>query len=446
MKKISLIPGDGVGPEITQSIQAIFDGAHVPLSWDVFPIADGKLSPEIIKSIQKTGVLLKGPLATPVGHGHKSLNVILRKAFDTYANVRPVFEIPNIKTPYQGRHLDFVVIRENTEDLYAGIEYDLSPNTVDARKIITQEGCERICRFAFDLAQAQNRPSVHCATKANILKKTEGLLKETFQQVAQEYPEIDAHHIIVDNCAHQLVIRPEQFSVLLMSNMNGDILSDQASGLVGGLGVASSYNRGSSTAIFEAVHGSAPDIAGKDLANPTALLWSAIAMLRHLDLSDAATRIENALLYTFEQGIFTKDLDPSHGLGTQAFTQKIIDHLDMTPENWTPRSERSFTMPQSLPQTPPALTMIGVDIYIDTEEAPDVLGGKLKSCAPLYGFTLEKILYRGLEVYPEVPPVFGGKRYTYQCRFSGNDAENVSALLDHIALDHHWVQCQKVLG
>jgi hypothetical protein len=213
-------------------------------------------------------VVLKGPLATPLGGGGKSANVTLRKLFETYGNVRPVRELPGVATPFSGRGVDLVIVRENVEDLYAGIEHMQTPGVAQSLKLITRKGCEKIVRLAFELARAEGRPSVHCVTKSNILKLTEGMLQRTFEDVAREYPEIAAHHMLVDNCAMQLVMRPEQFSVLVTTNMNGDILSDLASGLVGGLGFAPSANLGADVAMFEAVHGTAPDIAGQDKANP----------------------------------------------------------------------------------------------------------------------------------------------------------------------------------
>ena len=442
MIKVTLIPGDGIGPEITESVIQVFDAAEVPIQWDW---CDANDLPHTLQSIKNTGIALKAPLETPVGHGKQSINVTLRKTFDTYANVRPVFTIPNIQTPYSDRNLDLVIVRENTEDLYIGVEYDLSPNTMEARKIITREGCERICRFAFELARAQERPSVHCATKANILKKTEGLLKHTFEEMAKDYTEIQAHHLIVDNCAHQLMLNPEQFDVIVMSNMNGDILSDQASGLVGGLGVASSSNIGSNFAIFEAVHGSAPDIAGKGIANPTAFLWSAIQLLRHLELFDKATMIENALVKTFEDRFFTKDLDPSMGLPTKRFTQKIIKRLGEQPKNWVPRPHHPFQVPTAPEQkTIKAKQVIGVDLYIPTVKCPKVLGNRLRKISEGTGFFLKYIAYNGLTVFPENPGTFSvGTDRVYQCRFVGASA--LALLLEKLESSSlSWVQCQKV--
>ena len=287
--RVTLIPGDGIGPEVVASVKSVLAAADIKIEWEerqagatVFKkgVASGVL-PETIESIRRTRCALKGPLETPVGFGEKSANVTLRKFFETYGNIRPVRELPGIRTPYSGRGIDFVVVRENVEDLYAGIEYLQTPGVAQALKIVTYKGSEKICRLAFELARAEGRKKVTCATKANILKFTEGLFKSVFEQVSKDYPDIAAEHQIVDNCAHQLVMRPEQFDVLVMTNMNGDILSDLASALIGGLGFAPSANLGDGASIFEAVHGSAPQIAGKDMAHPTALLHSSVLMLRH---------------------------------------------------------------------------------------------------------------------------------------------------------------------
>ncbi|HVK10491.1 MAG TPA: isocitrate/isopropylmalate family dehydrogenase, partial [Gemmataceae bacterium] len=288
--RVTLIPGDGIGPECVAAARKIIDAAGVPIAWDVQAAGESVFKKgvpsgvplETIDSIRATRCALKGPLGTPVGYGEKSANVTLRKLFETFANVRPVRELPGVKTPYSGRGIDLVVVRENVEDLYAGIEHMQTPGVAQCLKLISRKGCEKIVRLAFELARAEGRKSVACATKSNIMKLTEGTLKRTFEEVAREYPDVQAWHVIVDNCAHQLVKKPEQFDVIVTTNMNGDILSDLTSALVGGLGFAPSANLGTEVAIFEAVHGSAPKYAGKNVINPTAVLGSAVMMLRHL--------------------------------------------------------------------------------------------------------------------------------------------------------------------
>jgi len=299
-KRVTLIIGDGIGPEVVAATRRIIEAAGVAIAWEereagaeVFKrgLPSG-VPPETIASIRETQVALKGPLETPIGFGEKSANVTLRKLFETYANVRPVRELPGVKTPFSGRGIDLVVVRENVEDLYAGIEHMQTPGVAQCLKLMSKKGCERIVRLAFELAVAEGRKKVHCATKANIMKFTEGLMKRTFEEVAKEYPQIEANHIIIDNCAHQAVRTPEQFDVIVTSNMNGDILSDLTSGLIGGLGFAPGANLGDDVAIFEAVHGSAPKYTGKNVINPSAVLLSGTMMLRHIDEFAAAQAIE----------------------------------------------------------------------------------------------------------------------------------------------------------
>ena len=298
---------------------------------------------ETLESIKRTRLVLKGPLETPVGFGEKSANVTLRKLFETYANTRPVREFPGIDTPYRGRNIDFVIVRENVEDLYAGIEHMQTPGVAQTLKLITRKGCEKISRFAFELARAEGRKTVHCATKANIMKFSEGMLKRAFEDVAKDYPEIEAKHIIVDNCAHQLVRTPEEFDIIVTTNMNGDILSDLGSGLVGGLGFAPGANLGSDIAIFEAVHGSAPLFAGKNVINPIAVLLSGVMLLRHIGEFEAAYTIEQGVLATLEDGVYTQDVkNDGNAVSTTEFTDAIIErlavHLMLGPSEITRKS------------------------------------------------------------------------------------------------------------
>ena len=411
--QITLIPGDGIGPEVVAAVQLILAAAEVAIEWDVQHaggvvfkkgIASG-VPAETIASIRRTRVALKGPLETPVGFGEKSANVTLRKFFETYGNIRPVRELPGIRTPYSGRGIDFVVVRENVEDLYAGIEHMQTPGVAQALKIVSRKGSEKIIRLAFEYARAEGRKSVHCATKANILKLTEGLFKRVFEDVAKEYPEIRAEHQIVDNCAHQLVLRPEQFDVIVMTNMNGDILSDLASALIGGLGFAPSANLGDGVAIFEAVHGSAPSIAGKDIANPTALLQSAVLMLRHIGEMKAADAVENALLVTLEEGkALTTDIAGVGGVGTKAFTQEVIKNLGQAPKAFPRRERKRLKMPKV--SNAPELVVVkdrrivGVDIFVETLDAPEKLGPAVEAAVQGLPVHLNLISNRGAKVYP----------------------------------------------
>lgn len=330
MRTITLINGDGIGPEITDSVVKIIEASGLEIDWDVQTAGadvieeEGTpLPPRVLESIKVNKVALKAPITTPIGTGFKSVNVQLRKALDLYANIRPCKNLPNIKTRYE--NVDLVVIRENTEDLYAGHEHKIDENTAEAIKVITRKASERICRFAFDYAVEHKRKEVCVATKANICKVSDGLFLECFRNVAKEYPKIRSKELLVDNLCMQLVQDPTQFDVLVMPNLYGDIVSDLTAGLIGGLGVAQGANIGLYGAVFEPVHGSAPDIKGKNIANPAALLLSAIEMLRYIEENKYADRIEKALFKTFEENKFTKDLGGE--LTTKEFTESVIANL-----------------------------------------------------------------------------------------------------------------------
>ena len=287
MKTITVFKGDGIGPEITDAVLAILDAAKAPLSYEIFNVGaaeyekNGALIPDAaFASFEKTRILLKSPITTPIGKGFRSLNVTLRNKYDLYANIRPAKSNTAVPTPFP--NVDVVTFRENTEDLYIGVEYKMNEDTVHAIKLITRKASERIIRSAFEYAIAHGRKKVTCVHKANILKMSDGLFLDTFRTVAADYPQIESDDKIVDNTCMQLVMRPEQFDVIVMPNLYGDIISDLTSGLIGGLGLLPSMNIGDDYAMFEAVHGSAPDIAGKHIANPTALLWSACMLLEHI--------------------------------------------------------------------------------------------------------------------------------------------------------------------
>ncbi len=408
---VTIIPGDGVGPEVVQSALDIMTAAKVPLAWDVQQAGacvfkqglQTGVPQDTIESINRTRVVLKGPLETPVGFGEKSANVTLRKLFETYGNIRPIRELPNVHTPYSGRHIDLVVVRENVEDLYAGIEHMQTPSVAQCLKLISKKGCEKIVRLAFEFAKSQGRKKIHCATKSNIMKLTEGLLKKTFESIAPEYPDIEAYHIIVDNCAHQLVKNPEQFDIIVTTNMNGDILSDLTSALVGGLGFAPSANLGSDIAIFEAVHGSAPKYAGKNVINPTALILSAVMMLRHLHFFDLAQTIEQAVMVTLEDGILTRDVvGDAKSISTTAFTQAIIDRLGQQSRAYAPRHYEPLIMPQvtSAPVVPEKRHVVGVDVFVEAATTPASLGKAVETVLANTPLKLKMISNRGTQVYP----------------------------------------------
>jgi isocitrate dehydrogenase (NAD+) len=328
---ITLIPGDGIGPEVSGAVVKILEAAGLDVEWESFPAgvsaieAYGETLPKpLLESIRRNKVALKGPVTTPVGGGFTSVNVGLRKALDLYANLRPVWNIPSVPSRYEG--VDLVIVRENTEDLYSGLEHEVVPGVVESLKIITRDASTRIARFAFDHARKHGRKRVTAVHKANIMKMGDGLFLESVRAVAAKYPDITSDDRIVDAACMHLVMNPNQFDVLLLPNLYGDIVSDLCAGLVGGLGVVPAANLGTEIGVFEAVHGSAPDIAGKSLANPTALLLSALLMLRHIDEGTMADRIMNAVSSVLADGkVRTRDLG-GHS-STIEFTDAVCKRL-----------------------------------------------------------------------------------------------------------------------
>jgi isocitrate dehydrogenase (NAD+) len=329
---ITLIPGDGIGPEVSSAVVRIIEATGVEIKWETHYAGAqalekfGSTLPEdLLESIQRNRVALKGPITTPVGKGFTSVNVGLRKALDLYANLRPVRALPNVPSRYP--ELDLVVVRENTEDLYAGIEHVVVPGVVESIKVITEKASTRIARYAFEFARREGRRKVTAVHKANIMKLSDGLFLDCFRKVAADYPEIEADDKIVDNACMQLVMRPEQFDIMLLENLYGDIVSDLCAGLIGGLGLVPGANIGELGAVFEAVHGSAPDIAGQGIANPTALLQSGILMLRHLGEREAADRVEKAMLKVYTDGrVRTRDVGgTSH---TDEFAHAVIEAME----------------------------------------------------------------------------------------------------------------------
>ena len=329
---ITLIPGDGIGPEIIAATVRVLEATGVEIDWETHILGAqaqekyGTTLPETtIESIKGNKVALKGPQMTPIGKGFTSVNVGLRKALDLYANVRPIKALPNVPCRYPD--LDLVVVRENTEDLYAGLEHIVIPGVVESIKIITEKASTRIAKYAFDHARDNGRKKITAVHKANIMKLSDGLFLECFYNVAKDYPEIESDDKIIDNCCMQLVMRPEQFDVLVLENLYGDIVSDLCAGLIGGLGLAPGANIGEQGAVFEAVHGSAPDIAGQGVANPTAVLISGLMMLRHLGEHDAANRAEKAMLAVFAEGkTLTRDLGGT--AKTNEFARAIVEKME----------------------------------------------------------------------------------------------------------------------
>jgi isocitrate dehydrogenase (NAD+) len=329
---ITLIPGDGIGPEIVAATVRVIEATGVDIEWETQILGSqalekyGNTLPNpAIEAMRRNKVSLKGPIMTPVGKGFTSVNVGLRRALDLYANVRPVKALPNVPCRYP--ELDLVIVRENTEGLYSGLEHIVVPGVVESLRIVTEKASTRIAQYAFEYARSHDRKKITAVHKANIMKVSDGLFLDCFYKVAKDYPEFEADDKIIDNCCMQLVMRPQQFDVLVMENLFGDIVSDLCAGLIGGLGLAPGANIGELGAVYEAVHGSAPDIAGQGIANPTALMLSAIQMLRYIGERDAAERFEAALFQVFEEGKFiTKDLGGN--ARTAEFANAIIDKLN----------------------------------------------------------------------------------------------------------------------
>ena len=466
---VTVIPGDGVGPEIVASARRVVDASGVRIAWEdalcgaaVFKAGDSSGVPfDTRVSIERTGVVLKGPLETPVGFGEKSANVTLRKLFETYANVRPARELPGVPTRYAGEGVDMVIVRENIEDLYAGIEHLETPDVAQCLKLISRKGSEKIIRYAFELARREGRSKVTCATKANIMKLTEGLFKRVFEELAAEYPGIEAQHLIIDNVAHQLAKDPAQFDVVVTTNLNGDIISDLASGLVGGLGFASSGNYGDRVAIFEAVHGSAPKYAGKDLINPTALILSAVMMLRHLGEFEAAGRVEDAVLVTLESGqAVTQDLarqtggDVEEAVSTTRFTDTSIENLGRRPkaELGRPRTPDPDSRPLPRWEYSPAhyaaipRRQVGADVMVESDLPIEELGPSLAASAG-EGFRLESVSARGTKIYPG--EAVGDTVRWYTGRFVATGGQEPTeagliGLVGRVAERHRWTQVERL--
>jgi isocitrate dehydrogenase (NAD+) len=330
-RKITLIPGDGIGPEVTGATVSVLRAAGFQAEWESFVVGAEALSKfgdplpqDLIDSIKRNKLALKGPVATPIGTGFVSSNVRLRKALDLYANLRPVKSLKGVKTRYE--NVDLIVVRENTEDLYSGLEHEVVPGVVESLKIITDRASRRIAKFAFDYARQEGRKKVTAIHKANIMKLSDGLFLNCFREVAKDYPEIEANDMIVDNACMQLVMNPNQFDVLLLENLYGDIISDLGAGLVGGLGIAPGANIGEEIAVFEAVHGAAPQIAGRGIANPTALIQSAVLMLKYVGEREIALSVQTALERVLAEGkLITRDLGGN--ATTIEFTEAVIHSL-----------------------------------------------------------------------------------------------------------------------
>ncbi|MGB4772106.1 MAG: NADP-dependent isocitrate dehydrogenase [Chitinophagaceae bacterium] len=435
--KIAVAKGDGIGPEIMEAVLGIFKANHVNLEYEYVDMGkwvfdkgfSNGMTPEAQQTIETLGILFKGPMETPKGKGVKSVNVTARKTWNTYANKRVFQTLHGVDTVFSkaGIPIDITVVRENIEDTYGGIEHMLTHDVALSRRFITRPGSLQVIKYAFEMASKKGTRRITCGHKANIMKITDGLFLECFYEVAKEYPHIKADDIIVDDLCMKMVTRPDLFDVVVLTNLQGDIVSDLCAGLVGGLGFAPSANIGDHICIFEAVHGTAPDITGKNIANPTALLLSGLAMLRHLGLMENAAIIENALLYTLEQGYRTGDFgDKSKpALNTTEFAQAIINNFGKSPEHGakpmlenkpiTPTVFKLEKNPLIMSKEMEEETIVGVDLFIESAEQPTEVADKcLKHTLDL--FKLVTISNRGTQVWPK-GSIFTNLVNQYRCRF-----------------------------
>jgi isocitrate dehydrogenase len=433
---VTVARGDGVGPEIMDATLRILEAAGARIAVEEIEIGEkvylrgvsAGIEPSAWDSLRRTKVFLKAPITTPQGKGYKSLNVTARKSLGLFANVRPCETYaPFIPTAFPG--MDVVIIRENEEDTYGGIEHRQTPEVTQCLKLITRPGSERLIRYAFEYARRHGRKKVSCFTKDNIMKMTDGMFHRIFREVAAEHPEIEAEHKIIDIGSALLAQDPRRFDVVVLPNLYGDILSDIAAQLAGSVGMAGSANIGEHCAMFEAIHGSAPDIAGKGVANPSGLLHAAILMLDHIGQPETATMIENAWLRTIEDGVVTGDVcapeQRANAVGTRAFTDAVIERLGKTPETLPARvvgeeAKESPLPPPAVRLPRPTKELVGVDVFLDWDEAdrdPSVLGKRLEQQAG-GDMTLRMITNRGVKVFPEgLPETFCTDHW--RCRFVG---------------------------
>jgi isocitrate dehydrogenase len=439
--KIAVAKGDGIGPEIMDAVLSIFKAGKVPLEYVMVDMGkwvfdkgfSNGMTPEAKETIEELGLLFKGPMETPKGKGVKSVNVTARKTWNTYANKRVFQTLHGVDTVFSkgGIPIDITIVRENIEDTYGGIEHMLTQDVALSRRFITRPGSLQVIKYAFEMAKKKGARRITCGHKANIMKLTDGLFLECFQEVAKEYPELRSDDIIVDDLAMKLVVRPQEFDVVVLTNLQGDIISDLCAGLVGGLGFAPSANIGDHISIFEAVHGTAPDIAGKNIANPTALLLSGIQMLRHLGLMENAAIIENSLLYTLEQGIHTGDFGDKStpSLNTTAFAEAIVSNFGKTPEHMArpllpnmPVTQTEFRLARNemmVTEETQKEYIVGVDLFIESSEQPEIIAKKCKRHGGVK-FDLISISNRGTQVWP-TGSVYTNLVNQYNVRFESID-------------------------
>ncbi len=441
--KIAVAKGDGIGPEIMDAVLKIFDANKAPLEYEFVEMGkwvfdkgfSNGMTPAAKQSIESLGILFKGPMETPKGKGVKSVNVTARKTWNTYANKRVFQTLHGVDTVFSkaGINIDITIVRENIEDTYGGVEHMLTHDVALSRRFITRPGSMQVIRYAFEMAKKKNARRITCSHKANIMKITDGLFLECFYEVAKDYPDLKADDVIVDDLCMKLVTRPDTFDVVVLTNLQGDIVSDLCAGLVGGLGFAPSANIGDHICIFEAVHGTAPDIAGKNIANPTALLLSGITMLRHLGFMENAAIIENALLYTLESGVHTGDFGNKSipAVNTTQFADAIINDFGKQPavgvkpviQNM-PATNTHFKLvknPMLVSSEMNDEKIVGVDMFIESDEQPLDIAKKCERHAGVK-FKLVNISNRGTQVWP-TGSVYTNLVNQYNARFETLDGE-----------------------
>ena len=459
LPRVTVAHGDGIGPEIMEATLRVLEAANAPLIYDRVNIGEAAylaghtsgIPDDAWQTIRNNPVFLKAPITTPQGGGYKSLNVTIRKSLNLFANVRPSKSYaPFVSSPHPG--MDLVIVRENEEDLYAGIEHQQTQEVVQTLKLISRPGTERIVRYAFEYARAYGRQKVTCMTKDNIMKHADGLFHKVFREVSALYPDIESDHQIIDIGAARLAAQPERFDVIVTLNLYGDILSDIASQIAGSVGLGGSANVGPSVAMFEAVHGSAPDVAGKGIANPSGLLAAAIQMLVHVGQSDVASLIQNAWLKTLEDGVHTADIFrpglSAKEVTTEHFTDAVIERLGDTPAKLSPIKYRAGGINIEVPEMPIAKKeLVGVDVFVDWSEAdrdPNVLGKTLDDAAAASGWKLKMITNRGVKVYPGgIPETFTTDHW--RCRFVPSDGAttNFDAVL-RLLTQVHASKCEVI--
>lgn len=439
--KIAVAKGDGIGPEIMDAVLNIFDANKAPLEYEFVEMGkwvfdkgfSNGMTPEAKQTIENLGILFKGPMETPKGKGVKSVNVTARKTWNTYANKRVFQTLHGVDTVFSkaGIPIDITVVRENIEDTYGGIEHMLTHDVALSRRFITRPGSLQVIKYAFEMARKKKAKRITCGHKANIMKITDGLFLECFYEVAKDYPDLKSDDVIVDDLCMKLVTRPDSFDVVVLTNLQGDIVSDLCAGLVGGLGFAPSANIGDHICIFEAVHGTAPDIAGKNIANPTALLLSGLSMLRHLGYMKNAAEIENALLYTLEQGLHTGDFGDkgTKSLNTTEFSEAIIRNFGKNPKINSKELLPNMPMTQTvfkLEKNPMLVSkemeeekIIGVDMFVESDIQPEAIALKCQRHAGVK-FNLVNVSNRGTQVWP-TGSVFTNLVNQYNVRFESID-------------------------